>query len=327
MTPIEIDNAELLASLYRMGHFWNPSKPDLLNVRQEDVSKLTVDHKLAKEAIASWQSFDANFDVLGLIIHLRRIIADGDIGPVTHAMLVNVPRCPIPDFPPPPNAAFDYGNPDLNAAVKSYQKFAEYKGGSGSWPKCDPQRPDVHSTRVNMDTTKASSKQKEMLRESTAMVESCEAEVGQSVRHIFDGDPQQAEHDVRFEYIAGGVIGYAYFPEPDTCDQVVKCRIDNSFNPNAKTFAGLLLHEYKGHSDGLDHTNGGHMNSSIVYDLAMTWKGDPSESRKKKYFGGVAIPPLNPVPTPDPDPVPQPPSDHNGVFVFQGKLLKIRVWE
>lgn len=322
---IQLDEKRLLSSMYLWGYFWIPDLGEAANVRDmDDVSRLTLNDRAAKEAIAAWQSFDANFDAMALILHLRKIIADGDVGPVTATML-NAPRCPIPDFAPPPNASFDYGIPDLNEAVKSYQKFAEYKGGSGSWPKCDPQRPDVHSTRVNLNTSKASTKQKGMLKAATELVEKCEAEIGQAVRHIFDGDANEAEHDVRFEYIAGGVIGYAYFPEPDTCDQVVQCRIDNSYDPGTVTFANLLTHEYKGHSDGLDHTSGGIMNPSIITYDPLTWIGDKHEKTKRKYYGGVPIP-TSPT-TPNPDPVPTPPSEHNGVFVYQGKVFKIKVFE
>jgi hypothetical protein len=317
---VQVDKNRLLDKLYLTGHFWG--NPELRDVKQADLSKLDLDHKLVKQAVASWQNLDANFDVLALIHHLRHIIADGDVGPVTASML-DVPRCPMPDYAPPPGASFDYGHEGLNEAVKSYQMFAEYKGGSGSWPKCDPQRPDVHSTRVNLTTANASTHQKGILKESVALVEKCEAEMGQAVRHIMDGDAKEAEHDVRFEYIAGGVIGYAYFPTPDTCDQVVQCRIDNSYNPSAITFANLLVHEYKGHSDGLEHTNGGIMNPSIITFNPLTWKGDKHESTKRRFFGGVAVPPVNP---PDP-PVPSPPTDHNGMFLYQGKLLKIKVFE
>lgn len=315
----DINKEKFLRFLFLTGQFWSQQYPDLLNVTQDDLPKLDLDHKLVKQATAAWQEIDENFDTLSFIVHLRSIIADGEVGPVTLAMLEDVPRCSMPDNPPPLGASFDYGHAGLNEAVRSYQEYAEYVGGSGSWPKCDPQNPNIHSTRVNLNTSNASAHQKNILKESTKLVEKCEAEYGQSVRHIFDGDPKEAEHDVRFEYIVGGGIGYAYFPKPNTCNQLVQCRIDNSFNPSPLTFANLLGHEYKGHSDGLDHTRGGIMNPSIVTINPMSWKGDPHEGTKRRYFGGVPIP--------GDTPPPPPPSDHNGVFVFQNKILKIRVWE
>ena len=320
--PADLDQEKFIRSLFLNGAFWNIQNQDTLNVTQDDLPLLTIDHPLVKKAILSWQSADANFNVLSFIFHLRSIIHEAEeIGPVTQIM-IGAKRCPMPDHPPPPTASFDYGIPDLNEAVKSYQEWAEYVGGSGSWPKCDPQRPDVHSTRVNLTTTSASAHQKSILKETVSLVEKCEAEYGQSVRHIFDGDPEEAEHDVRFELIPGNVIGYCYFPKPNTCNQIVQCRIDNSFNPNVITFANLLEHEYKGHGDGLEHTNGGIMNPSIITIDPMTWKGDKSESIKRRYFGGVPIPPGPTNPPPDPtDPV-----DHNGIVVIDGKLYKSKFW-
>lgn len=317
---IDIDKDKLKRKVFLSGHFW--TQEDTKNVQQHDLPKLDLNHRLVKEAVASWQGFDFNFDAYSLILRLRRIIADGDVGPVT-AIMLETPRCIMPDIAPPVGASFDYGNPDINAAVESYQEFAQYTGGSGSWPKCDPERPDVHSTVVNLNTANASEHQKKILKESTQYVERCEAEFGQAVRHVFDGDPKKAHHDVRFEYIAGGVIGYAYFPKPNTCNQLVQCRIDNSYNPNSITFGNLLEHEYKGHSDGLEHTRGGIMNPSILVINPMTWKGDPHEGTKRKYYGGKPIPskdgPVDP-PTPPNEP------EYNGVFVYKGQTFKIKVF-
>jgi hypothetical protein len=319
MMATEINKKAYREFLWNTGHFWNASKPDLLNVTHDDLDKLELDHKLIQLATQSWQEIDANFDVLAFVHHLRGIIADGDIGPVTSQMMY-VPRCPMPDHAPPEGAAFDYGSEDLNEAVASYQRWAALKG-SGSWPSCDPERPGVHSVRVSVLTAGFSGHQKQLMRQVLKMVEDCEAEMGQSVRHILDGDPAKAEHDVRGEYIAGGTIGYAYFPQPNTCNQVVKARIDNSYNASQYMLARLYVHEYKGHSDGLQHTRGGLMNASIMQSNSPpSWKGDPHESTKRRYFGGE---PLNPTPTP----TPVPPGEHNGVLVFEGRVLKIKIYE
>jgi hypothetical protein len=128
------------------------------------------------------------------------------------------------------------------------------------------------------------------------LVEKCEAEIGQSVRHVLDSPPASFEHDVRFQNIAGGVIGFAYFPDPNRCGQKTTARLDSSFNPSALTFANLCTHEYKGHSDGLEHTRGGIMNPSIITINPLSWKGDNHESTKRKYFGGEPIPTTAPPP-------------------------------
>lgn len=303
-----MDIKTALVEAYKRGRAWDASYPNLANLDEDRISKMNGTEEDAKQLLSSLQRSDINYEALVEAYHKREPEFDGELGPAT-IDLIKLPRCPIPDFPPPPNASFDYGDPDLNEAVKSYQEYAQikeelsnnYVGGSGSWPKCDPQFPNVHSVRVNIDTSKASTHQKDNLKAILKLVEACEAEMGQSVRHIIDGNPNEAEHDVRFEYIAGNVIGYAYFPTPNTCNQVVKCRIDNSYNANVITLANLFVHEYKGHSDGLDHTRGGIMNPSIIIIDPLSWKKDPHESTKRRFFGGVAIPTDPTIPTPDPN--------------------------
>jgi hypothetical protein len=310
-----IDEKQLLAFLYRIGAFWNPLFPNGRNVDQSNVAKLTLKHALAKHAVASWQGLDANFNSFARMIHRRDVVPDGDVGPVTAAMLT-VPRCAMPDFAPPPDARFQYDDPGVQNAVESYQRYAEagYTGGSGSWPKgCDPQRPDVHSVVVAIDTSAASSSQKQIIDQVLKYVEQTEAEIGQSVRHVRDGSFANPHHNVRYESIAGSVIGYAYFPTPDTCRQTVQARIDNTFNASLPVMAELLTHEYKGHSDGLEHTSGGIMNPSIGNPTSRaTWIGDPSFGWKRRYFGGSPLPtgpvdPPPPPPPPNPDPPPSPP--------------------
>lgn len=300
---------EILREAFLRGHAWNPAYPNLQNVDMGRIQKMNGTERDAKDMMASRQAADINMWHLVAAFHAgRQPSIDGDIGPATRALLT-IPRCSMPDHPPPPGAAFDYGDADLNGAVRSYQEFAEYSGGTGSWPKgCDPQAKDVHSVVVSMQTSAASSTQKEYLKEVLALVEKCEAEMGQSIRHVLDGSTSGAQHDVRFQVIAGGVIGFAYFPTPNTCNQTVTARLDNTFNPSALTFANLCVHEYKGHSDGLEHTRGGIMNPSIITINPLSWKGDPHEKTKTRYFGGVAIPtgPTSPPPTDPTDPTPDP---------------------
>lgn len=298
-----LTDKELLVEAYQRGHAWNPANPNLLNVDEGRVKMMDGSESDAKALIASRQASDINFDVLVQAWHKRLPTFDGDIGPATRA-LATIPRCAMPDFAPPPTASFHYDNPDLQAAVVSYQQFAEYKGGSGSWPKgCDPEHPQVHSVVVRLNSSAASSHQKNLLKQILDMVELTEAEVGQSVRHVVDESYSNPQHDVQFQSIAGSVIGFAYFPTPNTCRQTVQARIDNGFNANAFVLAELLTHEYKGHSDGLEHTRGGIMNPSIGSPSSRSsWKGDPHESTKNRYFGGVPIStptdPTDPIPTP-----------------------------
>jgi hypothetical protein len=301
---------DILVEAYLTGHAWNPD-PEYANLRNLDPGRVAMmdgSEADAKLLVRSRQLSDSNYDLLVQSYLKRFPDYDGGIGPATQA-LVSLPRCAMPDYAPPPGASFHYDNPELQAAVISYQEFAEYKGGSGSWPKgCDPEWPNVHSVRVCLNDSAASSSQKTILDDVLRYVEETEAEMGQHVRHIRNGDPKQAEHDVRFQNIPGGVIGFAYFPSPNNCNQNVTARIDNTFNARLAVLAELLTHEYKGHSDGLEHTRGGIMNPSIGSPTTRaTWISDPHQSTKTRYFGGVPVgPPVTTTTTRNPNDPPQP---------------------
>jgi hypothetical protein len=301
---------KVLVDAYKTGHAWNLAYPNLQNLDLAAVEKMDGTEQDARDLVASRQASDLNADYLVNRFHNRPIQYDGDIGPAT-LVLVDIPRCPLPDHAPPPHASFDYGDEDLNGAVRSYQEFAEYVGGTGSWPKgCDPDYPNVHSVVTFFDDRNASASQKAVLTEALKYTEACEAEIGQHLRHVRPpatfANPQ---HHVTFGPIPGSVIGFNYFPTPNQCRQTVQGKIDSTFGASAITLANLLTHEYKGHGDGLQHTRGGIMNPSIITINPLSWIGDPHEKTKKRYFGGV------PVPTTDSPPPPPPPPPGSDVVV------------
>lgn len=307
--------------LYQFGHAWGGQFANLANIDAGRAALMDGSEADYRDMVRSFQQLDANIAAMVGKLHGRELIDDGHVGPATDAVF-QFQRCAMPDFAPPPGASFHYGDPELQAAVESYQRYAQslkseagYIGGSGSWPKgCDPNQPNVHSVVVGINTSNASSHQKGIMADVLRYVEETEAEMGQSVRHVLDGSVSQPQHDVRFQFIAGGVIGFAYFPDPNTCNQTVTARIDNSFDARLPVLAELLTHEYKGHSDGLEHTRGGIMNPSIGSpSQRASWKGDPHERTKTRYFGGVAIPA---TPTPIPIPTPGPGDPWHGAEIL-----------
>ena len=293
------DTDKLLAAWQR-GHFWNPSKPDLLNVDESSAAKLDINHPLARQAFQSWQEADANFDALVLAWHKRPPILDGEVGPATDA-LITLPRCPMPDHPPPPGASFDFGDPGLNKAVESMRENAT---GSGSWPACDPDKTGLpHSFRVRIDSANTPSRIIDYREKALEAVVAAYAEMGCAVRYIHaaSGDCEIAK---RFQGLAGGVIGWNEFPSPNTCNQTIDGRLDTGYAPSDyRYWANLECHE-TGHGVGLQHTRGHIMNPSILLVWPLTWKGGPSESTMRRYFGGEPI-----TPPPGPGPLPPPPTD------------------
>lgn len=311
MNPLDLKNF-----LWRHGYFWKYDSGK--NVKVTDLHQLRLDDLPVVDAVRAWQESDANFTTLAQVVHSRAVIADGGIGPVTEAM-ISVPRCPMPDFPPPDGAAISSGNADFDKAIVSMREFAT---GSGSWPHpgCDPQGPTAnHSIRVAIDTTRAPGTVKAYLDKALAENVKAYAEVGLAVRYLLHtGTGPDAEIDKKFEPLGGSTIGYNYFPSPNTCNRITG-RFSTSYAPSDwRLWANLECHE-TGHGVGLQHGNGGIMNASILLVWPMTWVGTYSFPALKRYFGGV---PIAGTPTPTP-----PGGDYNGVFTYGGKLLKIKVWE
>ena len=312
VNPLDLKNF-----LWKHGYFWKYDSGK--NVKVTDLHQLRLDELPVVDAVRAWQENDANFSTLSRVVHSRAVIADGGIGPVTEAML-SVPRCPMPDFPPPDGAAISSGNADFDRAIVSMQGFAT---GSGSWPHpgCDPQGPTAnHSIRVAIDTTRTPSTIKAYLDKALAENVKAYAEVGLAVRYLLhQGNQPDCEIAKRFEPLSGSVIGWNEFPNPGTCNQTIDGRLSTGYAPSDwRMWANLECHE-TGHGVGLQHGNGSIMNASILLVWPMTWVGTYSFPALKRYFGGV---PIAGTPTPTP-----PGGDYNGVFTYGGKLLKIKVWE
>jgi len=297
---LDYNHLELAKYLHRTGHFWRPDNTDCHNIESDDLPKLGKNNRLLKSAIASHQAFEATYGDLSWAYHGRNIIPDGDVGPVT-LDVVKMERCPVPDWDMPDGAAmpvFD-DNPsiqaDLEGIARSMNQWSDeiqvIKFDSWPLPGCNPNRPNQereHSTRVHIDTSRATTSQKASMVEECALVAVSEAEVGQHVEFIFDSgmNPSNiAEHDVRYEDMRGP-IGYAFFPTPGTCNQTMKCRLAIRYDRSILENAALKQHEFKGHSDGLRHTNGGRMNAILRKPTGgrLTWIGDPHEKTKLNYF-------------------------------------------
>jgi hypothetical protein len=270
---------EIIDWLWKYGHFRNPEIVDTHNIQESDLGILTLENRVVKDAIRSIQMLDANFELLSQQHHNRVAQFDGEVGPATRELLT-LPRC---------------GSPDYQAAT-----------GEGSWPVpgCDPTRPNretEHSIRVALNTSNASSKVKAYLEESLQMVRDAYGEMGLSVRYILDGSTD-VEIVKRFQRLGGSTIGWNHILQRSTCNQTLEGRLDSGYQPDAQLFAVLECHE-TGHGVGAGHTRGGIMNPSILRVSPLTWRGDPSESKMARWFGGE---PIDDEPTP-PTPVQNPP--------------------
>lgn len=293
-------NEQLIQFLWRYGYFWFDDQWKSV-IKQTDLGSLTLTHPSVVSAMARWQAADVNFDILSQLFHGRAIQADGDVGPVTQAMLL-MRRCAMPDVPPPEGVSFDFGNPSLNKAISSMRSLPGATG-SGSWPVpgCDldhANRPTTHSIRVALDVSRCPAKIKEYLDKALAEVSKAYAEIGLAVRYVqHSGTVPDCEIDKKFQSLGGSVIGWNEFPSPNTCNQTIDGRLDTGYAPDDwRLFANLECHE-TGHGVGLQHGRGSIMNPSILLVWPLTWVGTYSYANLKRWFGGEPIgPPVPPTP-------------------------------
>jgi hypothetical protein len=296
-------DSEILVAAYQRGRAWvaDPEFAELRNLDQAAVAKMDGSEHDARLLVRSLQLSDANYDPLVLAFHQRLPEYDGSIGPATRA-LVDIPRCPLPDAPPPPNAVFFYEDPDLQKAVESMQAAAAFVGNY--WKGCDSQRPDIHSLVIGIDAKNAPPNWLANKDKILAARIACAAEIGVSVRFVINPQSMEGLQQLQvFKYIAGGVIGYNYFPQSNSCGRISSGSLDTSYDPSDyRLHANLGTHESEGHGFGFNHTRGGVMNPSILLVWPLSWKNDPSWSTAKSYYGGVPIAGGEPPPPPPPPP-------------------------
>lgn len=320
-----LTDRDLIKLLYQTGHFWNPDCPNCLNVGLNDLDRLTLSDQVAKDAVGSWQGFDANFRILSGLIHGRDIQPDGSVGPVTTTMM-QIRRCAMPDFAPPNDAQFHYDDPDLQGAVESMRKFSAIGSGSFQVPGCDPQRPNratEHSIVVNANVSSAPAEVLENWDAIVQLIQKWAGEKGLAVRYV-KGGTRESTHYFEFAFLPGSTIGINYFPQGSTCNQVVYGKIDSGFRTSVVGHANLWGHEHIGHGIGLNHTRGGYMNSSLIIIDPFTLVGDPTEDDWDKFFGGEPIKdgPVIPSPGAGPEFIGELTGDHNaaGQIAIRGVI-------
>jgi hypothetical protein len=314
--------SQILVEAYKRGRAWHPD-PEFANLHNLDlaaVEKMSGEEPDAKLLIRSLQLSDANYDPLVLAYHDRTPDYDGEIGEATEH-LVEIQRCPIPDFAPPPGATFDFGDEFLNEAVRSYQEYAEaYTGGSGGWPVagCDPENKGIHSIRVRINPSGAPSNVVGYREKALEAVVASYADIGISVRYLWDSN-SAAEITKTFTRLGGGTLGVNYFPRGGC--SVITGVLNTTYGPaDWRWWAELEGHE-TGHGVGLPHTRGGRMNPSILLTTnTASWRGDPSEPLLRRLYGGQPIP-GRPNPKPD-EPQPGPTADAE--FTLGGVVYEIR---
>lgn len=294
-----MEEIDFIKSMWRSGHFWNPAYPATLNVKESDLPKLRLTDKVVQFAVASFQMGDSNMHTFASLHHKRAPMFDGDVGPATMD-LIAMPRCPMPDFAPPPGATFDYGDESLNRCVESMQRRADKATGSGSWPHGCHGKPDVHEVKISYDLRNLTAKHKEWWPEITRLSHAAVADIGILLTEVPVGE--KANITVYGRVLSGSVIGMAEF-NSGQCGDTVFCQLNPNFAPSLASVLKLLLHE-NGHNWNLEHKAGNIMNPSITPDSVPNYwikrEGgqatytDNSYPTLRRFFGGEPTTPPEP---------------------------------
>jgi hypothetical protein len=279
-----LSEQQAIRRLWDYGHFSNPAKPDTFNVQEIDLAKLNLSHPIVKEAIQSYQDFNAiQGDTFSLDHHSRPMIHDGEIGPATLELL-EAARCAVPDYRREPLPAV----------------------GTGGWSRCHGIG-NFHAATVYINRSTMPSFLVPVWDQVWANTVAAYDEIG--LHFIATDDAQNHNTSLTWVQPDGGWIGLALIGRNQSCASKIWSRYDRNYKGGSSPasivtqWTSLVKHEL-GHNCGMEHSRGGVMNPSIVNGLPVSWKGDPSESLLRRWVGGEAIPDS----TPDPDdPVPNPP--------------------
>lgn len=305
--------------LFELGYLWS--------IKESDLLKVGPDTPEFRDAIKSLQATFANeYAALTGKHYGEYVPPEGKVGPAFLDLLAMPRDCPLPDVPPPPGATFHYADPLMQAAVESQQHNAQIVSdsrGSGAWPYgCYAPEYQMHRLVAAVDDSGMPSLWRSHWEKLKADCRTNYSWTGLRIDFVEKGKP--ADVRMSFRVLSGSTIGLAEFPS-GSCRDEVFCYFDPGYLPSDPAYLLNLLQHELGHNNGLQHTSGGVMAPSINRSNP-DWRQDSSWNTLKRYYGGKGSPAIL-GDQPDPVPPPPPSNDFNGVFMFEGKILKIKVFE
>lgn len=279
-------NEEIIRLLFETGHFNNPANPT--GILEDELPLLDIQDEPVQIAIQSYRQFFAvELDMFSAQLYGKLDVESGssNIGPATMALFA-MGRCGEPDFA---------------------------TTGSGSWPKgCVIQYPSDHAIIVRVSKARMPSFLSSIFESVWDRVAQSYADMGMILTR--NDEATKPHIQFSFENLRGSTIGLAIVPNNPRCSSSIWCKYDPGYKPSDlfNQWCRLLAHEL-GHNMGMSHSRGGIMNPSITQGpfTATAWRGDPSESLMRRYFGGNPVGPPPVEPDPPTDPVP-------GQFWFKG---------
>lgn len=313
-----------IRTAWELGHFWNPDNPEGMNVRQEDLAKLSASDPVVIKALQSLSKINVtSYAESGLDVYGRLPEFDGILGPALKKMLESLSgRCPVPDYAPPEGVSFSFDDPWLQQVVEVMQSnrgLPDRMVANGNWPRCH-NIGDAHCASVRVDESLMPAHVRRLFPQIITKVQKAYADIGLLFRFIapdgrdyLNGEEWNSSINIKMSFVrsSSGWIGLAIVGQGQMCDDQIWCQYLASYQGGTTDadiitqWVTLIMHEL-GHNCGLSHSSGGVMNPSLITGLPGLWLiSDPSTPLLKRKFSGVpvAIPggPKPPVPPDKPD--------------------------
>lgn len=252
---------EIIRKLWDYGHFRNPAVPT--GVTESQLPMLDLASSEVQTAITSYRDF------FGLPM------AAGGSLTLDLAESLAADRCGCPDY--------EEASGEMDAT------------GRGSWPVgCHPSYPNNHAFTIQVDKRNMPGFLHPVFEAAFELCRKAYRDIG--IAFIREDNNSRANTLATFER-GRGWIGLAIVPRGPKCGQRIWAKFDVRYQPRdlLNMWARLLAHEF-GHNMGMSHSRGGIMNPSIVGGVftPTAWRGDPSESILRRYFGGQPIPDTTP---------------------------------
>lgn len=299
---------------YETGHFWSDMNPDGPNVKPEDIAILDPKKdEVARLAIESMTRGNVLYLDEVYKAHKREPHYDGIPGPAINKF-VDLPRCHVPDFAPPPGVRFSFSDPATQEVAQQMQNdyFLEAVG-VGNWKRCHGVG-DFHKAIVEVDLRNMPLHLSKdgIFKEVLMHVQKAYADVGLLFVFVADGvdlltgGNVAGTPNIDFSFVTSsdGWIGLAIVGQGQNCGSRIWCRYLASYKGGSTResiidqWVSLILHELA-HNCGRGHTAGGHSNPSILTGLPRFWyPSDPTTPWMKAQFGGIPVNGQPPQPPP-----------------------------
>lgn len=309
--PGESDLQFAIRRVFETGQLWAPNNPDGANVTPADLPKLSAADSVVKQGVVGLQRMMVTEYAPRFALKLGAMpdMENGDLDPAILEVM-GLPRCDVPDHAPPPGAHFQFEDPDVQqvAEIMQAKAAAPAVGQRGNWPRCHGIG-DFHSCFVQVSMANRPAWATDaVMKPVWKNVQTAYAEigqwityVGQDMKNLLTGEDHTGQHvDTKASWArsSSGWIGLAILTLDLDCRQEIWQQYLATYQGGQSDEAritqqsSLWRHEH-GHNSGLQHTNGGTMNPSIVNNLPTLWvPGDPSTPVLKRHYGGVPyVPP------------------------------------